>query len=179
MCRSSQVGGFIDIEDGHLFRELAAAKPGSPPRMSEGPFPKLLVGNLVSIESGPEPRRIRMLQYSAAGLLGGVELDRIKSAATTSVDALYDTYRKALETHDATLDPVVVFAPTKTLPSPKGAVLLDGANRVLPLARSAEPSPRAPVRIAPPIPAHCRVALTLGLALAPQNDNLRCPGQHT
>jgi len=131
---------FVEPHGGELFREIAASKPGQPPRMSEGPFPKLLVGNLVAIEPGFPPRRIRMLQYISNGLATSANLERIRENAEASVPALYSTYRDALESHDATLDPVVLFAPKEAVPSPRGVVLSDDGGRLLPLARSVAPA---------------------------------------
>ena len=160
------VSYFIDLEGGQLFREHAASKPGHAPRMSEGPFPKRLIGNLVAIESGYPPRRIRMLQYTSAGLAGRQDLERIRSAALTEVDSLYEAHGRALASHDSTLAPVVIFAPRKAMPSPRGVVLADRAGRLLPLARLASP---AACDAVDRLGRHARLAAVVGtLVLGPK-----------
>jgi hypothetical protein len=130
------VSYFLDLDARVLLRELASARPGAAPRMSEGPFPKLLLGNLVSIEDGPSPQRIRMLQYTSAGSVADHDLDVFLGSCQTHVDAVYRAFRSsaALDGQDR----VVLFAPDRVIPSTIGVVLADEAGACLPLARRAD-----------------------------------------
>lgn len=133
------VSYFIDVGRGELLREHAASKPGQAPRMSEGPFPKLLVGNLVAVEPGLSPRRVRLLQYTTGGFPTSADLERIRTSAALRVADLYQAYRRSLDGKDPTHDPVVLFSPDAILASSRGVVLSDESGALLPLARGSAP----------------------------------------
>lgn len=132
---------FLDLDEDVLFRELAASLPGaSPTSLSEGPFAKRLLGNLVSIEKGPPPQRIRMLQYATVGFASDEDLDHLLSCCETEVEALYEIVRRTISDGLDAAEKVVMFAPDQVIPSPSGVVFCDESGDLLPLARGRSPS---------------------------------------
>jgi len=132
---------FLDLDEDVLYRELSASKPGgSAAAFSEGPFGKRLLGNLVSIEEGPVPRRIRMLQYATVGFADEGDFDHVLDCCQTEVEALYAVLREAVELGLDAAEKVVMFSPERVLPSRSGIVLCDDSDALLPLARGRNPA---------------------------------------
>ena len=131
---------FLDLDERILLRELATAAPGSAPKMSEGPFPKLLLGNLVTIEDGPDPKRVRLLQYSSAGYATDGDFEQLLAACDTDVAAIYSRYSKDCSEGNDGPDSLVLYAPDRVIRTSTGVVFADESGALLPLARSIAPS---------------------------------------
>lgn len=132
---------FLDLDEDVLYRELAASLPGSSPvAISEGPFSKRILGNLVSIDEGPSPRRIRMLQYATVGFATADDLDHLLECCKTEVESLYEIVRHTIELGLDAAEKVVMFSPDSILKSPTGIVLCDDDGALLPLARGRNPA---------------------------------------
>jgi hypothetical protein len=131
---------FLDLDDHMLLREVTSCKPGSPSGMSEGPFPKMLIGNLVAVEAGPPPPRLRLLQYASAGYPADSDLDHLMVSSQSSVEAIYREYGRVSESEQRALDELVIFAPDRAIPTSTGVVLADESMALLPLARAVAPS---------------------------------------
>ncbi len=131
---------FLDLDERTLLRELATAPPGAAPKMSEGPFPKLLLGNLVTIEEGPEPQRVHLLQYASAGYATDDDLEHLHVAADTDVSAVYKRFSKECENGTDGPDSLTLFAPDRVIRTSTGVVFADPSGALLPLARSIAPS---------------------------------------
>lgn len=135
------VSYFLDLDADVLYLELAASSPGSvPAALSEGPFPKRLLGNLATVDAGPSPRRIRLLQYSVAGFPSDADLDHLLACCTTEVSTLYAAVRDSHAIGEEVRDHLVLFAPEQVLAAPSGVVLCDRAGALLPLARGINPA---------------------------------------
>lgn len=134
------VSFFLDLDDREIYRELGSAAPGNVPKsLSDGPFPKRLLGNLVAVESGPKPRRIRLLQFASAGFATEGDLNALIASAETDVSALYDLFKSSAEETPEGFDPLVVFAPDIVKSCSNGVVFLDDHGGILPLNRSIKP----------------------------------------
>lgn len=134
------VSYFLDLDDNLLLREEASAPPGSAPRMSEGPFPKLLLGNLILVEAGPSPQRVRLLQYASAGFASETDLEHLLASSHSDVATLYRGFRTSSDADERGPDHLVIFSPDRVLPSSSGIVLADENGALLPLARAVAPA---------------------------------------
>jgi hypothetical protein len=134
------VSFFLDLDDRVVFRELGSAAPGAAPKsLSDGPFPKRLLGNLVAIEDGPKPQRIRLLQFASVGFATEADLDTLLASCDTQIASLYETFKIANEDGPEGVDPLVLFAPDNLHQSANGVVLVDESGALLPLSRSLKP----------------------------------------
>lgn len=120
---------FLDLARGELLVEGAPMAVGRKVQMSEGPFPRLLVGQLIDVEPGRPPRRVRLIQYEPRGVPGAADIDRLVGHALADVEAI----RAAAATGTALL-----LARAARLGTLAGEpALVDDRGRAIPLARGA------------------------------------------
>ncbi len=136
----------IDLATGARYAEmipdpLDGAALGGPDRYrgSVGPFPRLIRGDLAAIEPGPDPRRIRLLQYRVELPVGADDLRRLPAWAASGVAALYADFVRLADAVGCPYPCFAVFAPARVVFRGGEAALLDAADRILPLARATAP----------------------------------------
>lgn len=131
---------FCDLGRGELLLEGAPVVLGRDPQMSTGPFPRVVFGQLVDVDAGRSPRRIRLIQYEPRGAPSRAEVDRVVGHALANLEAV----RSA-----AAAGTALVLARTARLGTYAGApAIVDDRNRALPLAEGARALTAALVRLA-------------------------------
>jgi len=131
---------FVDLGRGELLVEGAPVLPGREPQMSVGPYPRTIFGQLVDIEPGRSPRRIRLIQYEQRGAPDDAGIDRLVATALPDLEAV----RAAASTGTS-----LVLARAARLGTLDGApALVDGRGRALPLALGARALTAALVELA-------------------------------
>jgi hypothetical protein len=120
---------FCDLGRGDLLLEGAPVVPGREAQMSIGPFPRVVFGQLVDVEPGRDPRRVRLIQYEPRGTPGHADVDRLVGRALPDIQAV----RAAAASGTA-----LVLARTARLGTVHGApAIVDEKGRALPLAMGA------------------------------------------
>jgi hypothetical protein len=131
---------FCDLGRGELLLEGAPVVLGRDAQMSTGPFPRVVFGQLVDVEPGHEPRRIRLIQYEPRGVPSRGEVDRLVGHALPDLEAV----RSAAASGTA-----LVLARTARLGTlSAAAAVVDERGRALPLAQGARALTAALVRLA-------------------------------
>ncbi|MBI2897685.1 MAG: hypothetical protein HYY06_29265 [Deltaproteobacteria bacterium] len=122
---------FLDLARGDLLVEGAMAIPGSPGwrELSTGPFPRVILGQLVDIHPGPHPRRVRMIQYEPRGAPSREDVDRIVGHALPGLDSVRE---RAAEGTSLVLARVARLGTLESEPA-----IVDDRGRALPLAHGA------------------------------------------
>ena len=136
----------VDLATGARFGEMTPAPLSGDPvggpdryRGSVGPFPRLVRGDLVAIEPGPEPRRIRLLQYRVERPDAAEHFRRLRDSAAQETTALYAEWARLADAAGCPYPCLAVFAPKRVAYREGEAALLDGDDRILPLARATAP----------------------------------------
>lgn len=80
-------------------------------KASDGPCPRALSVGLAELQAGPDPFRIRLLQYEVSPRVEPEMLERIEEFALTRFAGLRDQYRSWSKSFPALAEPFVVLAP--------------------------------------------------------------------
>lgn len=136
----------VDLATGARFAELMAVPieadfPVGGVRYggSVGPFPRRVRADLVALEPGPSPQRIRLLQYHVQPGTRPEDLRRLAATAVRDVTALYGEFEALAGQLGVAYPCFVLFAPARVVFLDGEATLVDGEDRVLPLARAVAP----------------------------------------
>jgi hypothetical protein len=97
----------VDLELGSIYREDRPRHATA----SLGPCPRQLQVGLAEIESGPSPRRIRVLQYEVRPDVPAESWVRVQQVATRSFAEVAAGYRKSVEAHPSLSEPFALVAP--------------------------------------------------------------------
>jgi hypothetical protein len=131
---------FCDLARGELLLEGAPVVPGREAQISIGPYPRLVFGQLVDIEPGRAPRRVRLIQYEPRGQPTKDDVDRLVGHAQADLDAV-----RAAGADGTAL----VLARAARLGTLSGAAaLVDDRGRAIALAEGARALTAALVRLA-------------------------------
>ncbi|MGB3051747.1 MAG: hypothetical protein WBB42_12150 [Polyangiales bacterium] len=97
----------VDPQSGGIYREdrLRNAKA------SLGPCPRQLQVGLAEVESGPNPRRIRVLQYEVDPDVPAESWDRLQQVASQSFVEVTEEYRRTLQASPSLSEPFALIAP--------------------------------------------------------------------
>jgi hypothetical protein len=96
-------------------------------------------GELVAVEPGPSPQRVRLLQYRVELGPKPEDLRRLAATAARDVAALYAEFSVLAESLGVAWPCLTIFAPERAVFRDGEATLVDAADRVLPLARAVAP----------------------------------------
>jgi hypothetical protein len=119
----------IDVDSGQVYRE-ERVQGGDP--TSLGPCPRLLTVWLATLEPGPPPARVHVLQYTATPAIGDEVWERLAQHAQRDFAALAERYRAEIEPFPGSSEPFALVAPAKGQALSDDA-LFDEAGRALAL----------------------------------------------
>ena len=94
------------LRSGQIYREDFARATGG----SAGPSPRVLRVGLAEGYAGPEPKRIRLMQYEVVPRVTEDELEKSTAHARRDFEELTDFYRKSVRTYPALAEPFVLIA---------------------------------------------------------------------
>jgi hypothetical protein len=120
----------IDVDSGQVYRE-ERVQGGDP--TSLGPCPRLLTVWLATLEPGPPPARVHVLQYTATPAIDADVWERLAQHAQRDFAALAERYRAEIAPFPGSSEPFALVAPAKGQTVSEGA-LFDDAGRALALS---------------------------------------------
>ena len=94
------------LRSGQVYREDFARETGG----TAGPSPRVLRVGLAEGYAGPEPKRIRLMQYEVIPRVSSGELEKSATHARRDFEALSDFYRKSVRTFPALAEPFVLVS---------------------------------------------------------------------
>ncbi|HMI91339.1 MAG TPA: hypothetical protein VK509_08245, partial [Polyangiales bacterium] len=119
----------IDVDSGQVYRE-ERVQGGDP--TSLGACPRLLTVWLATLEPGPPPARVHVLQYTATPAIDAQVWERLAQHAQRDFAALAERYRTEIEPFPGTSEPFALVAPAKGH-AVSNERLFDDAGRALAL----------------------------------------------
>jgi len=126
----------VDLENGEIYREERARGSQT---VSLGPCPRSINAGLVVVERGIPPQRIRLLQYSISAVIPTEFENQLSGWANRRFNQIADDYRNLERTFPGLSEPFVLVAP-KRLDVDQRCLLLDEANKPLPIATAEDPT---------------------------------------
>ena len=117
------------MDSGQVYREERVL--GGDPT-SLGPCPRLLTVWLATLEPGPPPARVHVLQYTATPAIESAVWEGLAQHAQRDFGALAERYRAEIAPFPGSSEPFALVAPAKSQPVPQDA-LLDDQGRALAL----------------------------------------------
>jgi len=120
----------IDVDSGQVYRE-ERVQGGDP--TSLGACPRLLTVWLATLEPGPPPARVHVLQYTATPAIDGEVWVKLAQHAQRDFAALAERYRAEIEPFPGSSEPFALVAPAKGQAISDDA-LFDDAGRALALS---------------------------------------------
>ena len=125
----------LDLQSGEIFREERLRND----RASVGPCPRQLAVGLAEVEPGPEPRRVRLLQYVVQPEVSPTTWVQITQFARRDFHQVADWYRKTLKSFPGLAEPFALIAP-HLLDRDHGMNPMDASGRSLPIASQRQPA---------------------------------------
>lgn len=130
VARSIERRHLIDMDSGQVYREERV--PGGDPT-SLGPCPRLLTVSLATLEAGPPPARVHVLQYTATLAIEDAVWHQLVPHAEHDFAALRERYRAEVTPYPGLCEPFALVVPAAF--GTRGQnVLLDAAGHALALA---------------------------------------------
>lgn len=126
----------IDLQSGELLCEEGIRGQQS---VSLGTCPRVVQVGLASVERGPLPSRIRLLQYASSAVVGDAHFHAIAGRAARAFAPLVEIYRSALQDFPGLAEPVVCVGPERLEEGPEPQ-LVDQRGDRLRLHGGARPS---------------------------------------
>ncbi len=124
------------VRTGQVYVEASAR---GDEQASVGPTPRRVTVGLAELSGGPQPRRMRLLQYAVSNKIAPSEWQDVTRRAVQRFEPLHDTYRSAHQQFPGIVEPFFVIAPAR-VDLIGGVVFVDADGFPLPMAQARTPA---------------------------------------